>query len=125
MAPTRSKGPKTVEEYFAGVPEPYRAELERLRRTIRKAAPKAEEVLSYAMPAFRQGRILVYYAAFKDHLSLFVASPGVRRRFATELRPFEAGRGTLRFTPEKRIPADLVARIIRARIAENAARSAR
>lgn len=110
--------PKTVNEYMAAVPARQRAALQRLRRTIKAAAPDAEEVISYRMPAFRQGRMLVYYAAFKDHCSLFVGSDKVRREFAAELRPFKAGKGTLQFTPETPIPAGLVKKIVKARLAE-------
>ena len=122
MQPKRASGPKTVDEYMARVPPKFRTALQRLRKTIKAAAPDAEEVISYQMPAFRQDGMLVYYAAFKDHCSLFVASDQVRRQFAAELKPFETGKGTLRFTPERPLPADLVTRIVKARVAENAAR---
>lgn len=114
--------PKTVDEYLARVPPKFRPALERLRKTIRAAAPDAEEYIGYGMPAFRQEGYLVYYAAFKDHCSLFVASDTVRRQFSAELKPFERGKGTLHFTPERPIPARLVTRIVKARLAENAAR---
>ena len=98
--------------------------LRRLRRTIQAAAPDAEEILSYGMPAFRQRRILVYFAAFKDHCSLFVGSAGVRRQFSAELGPFMTGKGTARFTPDRPLPARLVTRIVKARVAEIAVRRA-
>lgn len=113
----------TVDEYLARVPAEMRAALEGLREAIRSAAPEAEEVISYQIPAFRQNGILVYYAAFRDHCSFFVGSLAVRRRFAAELKPFASGKGTLRFTPQKPIPRALVRRIVKARIAENAARA--
>jgi uncharacterized protein YdhG (YjbR/CyaY superfamily) len=112
----------SVDEYLAGVPPTFRTELERMRRTILAAAPGAEEVISYRMPAVRQNGILVYYGAFADHLSLFVASHSVRAALATDLKPFESGKGTLRFTPERPIPSRLVTRIVKARVAENAKR---
>lgn len=114
--------PKTVDEYMALVPPTFRTALLRLRKTIKTAAPDAEEVISYHMPAFRQNGMLVYYAAFKDHCSLFVASDKVRRQFSAELKPFEAGKGTFHFTPERPLPPDLVRRIVKARVAENTAR---
>lgn len=113
--------PKTVDEYLARVPPKSRAALQRLRKTIRAAAPKAEEIISYRMPAFRQKRILVYYAAFEDHCSLFVANSKVRNRFSAELKPFLSGKGTVRFTPDRPLPAGLVTRIVKALVAENAA----
>ena len=114
-----------MEEYLAGVPPTYRAALRKLRATIRAAAPGAVEVVSYAMPAFRQNGMLVYYAAFKDHGSLFIGSAKVRRQFARELAPFAAGKGTVRFTLARPLPTGLVTRIVRARVAENAARRSR
>ena len=114
--------PKTVDEYLASVPPESRIALQRLRKIIKAAAPDAEEVISYHMPAFRQNGILVYIAAFKDHCSFFVGSPKIRRQFAAELKPFAAGKGTFHFTPDRPLPARLVTRIVKARIAENAAR---
>ena len=122
MASKRATAPKTVNEYMAQVPPEFRVLLQRLRKTIKAAAPGAEEVISYGMPAFRQKRMLVYYAAFKDHCSLFVGSATVRHDFAAEFKPFEAGKGTLQFTPEHPLPADLVTRVVKARLSENAAR---
>ncbi len=118
----RSPKPKNVDAYMAGIPPKFRIPLQRLRKTIRAAAPEAEEIISYRMPAFRQNGILVYFAAFEDHCSLFVGSPTVRRRFAAELKPFMTGKGTVRFTPDRPLPDRLVTRIVKARLAENAAR---
>jgi uncharacterized protein YdhG (YjbR/CyaY superfamily) len=117
--------PATVDEYLTRVPPRFRPILERLRKTIKAAAPRAEEVISYQMPAYRQNGILVYFAAFRDQCSLFVASERVRGQSSVELKPFAAGRGTLRFTPERPIPARLVTRIVKARVAEDAARGSR
>jgi uncharacterized protein YdhG (YjbR/CyaY superfamily) len=124
-ATERSGGPgeRAVEKYLADVPDEFRSSIEALRSTIRAAAPDAEEVIGYRMPAFRSNGMLVYYAAFRDHCSLFVASSRVRARFAEELRPFESGKGTLRFTPDRPIPKNLIRRIVRARLAENAAKA--
>jgi uncharacterized protein YdhG (YjbR/CyaY superfamily) len=107
------------------VPTKFRLALQRLRKTIKAVAPDAEEVISYGMPAFRQNGMLVYYAAFKDHCSFFVGSAQCRREFSTELKPFERGKGTLHFTPERPLPSDLVTRIVKARVAENASRRSR
>lgn len=100
-----------------------RAALQKLRKTIKAAAPEAEEVISYNMPAFRHQGILVYYAAFKDHCSLFVGSAAAHKKFAVELKPFAGGKGTVHFTPERPLPAALVTRIVKARVAENEARA--
>ena len=125
MGVPAASGTKAVDAYLSKAPPEMRAALEDLRGTIRKAAPRAEEVLSYRIPAFRQDGILVYYAAFRDHCSFFIGSVVTQRTFAAELKPFAAGKGTVHFTPERRLPATLVARIVKARVAENAARAAR
>lgn len=122
MALQRAAAPKTVDEYMARVPIRFRATLERLRRTIKAAAPDVEEVISYQMPAYRLNGMLVYFAAFRGHCSFFPGSAGVLRRFSNELKPFRAGKGTIRFTPDRPLPDPLVARIVKARIAEHAAR---
>ncbi len=122
MEPQRAPAPKTVDEYLARVPPKFRAPLRRLRNTIKAAAPDADEVISYQMPAFRQNGMLVYYAAFKDHCSFFVASAQVRHEFSAEMKPFETGKGTLQFKPDRPLPDGLVTRIVKARVAENAAR---
>jgi uncharacterized protein YdhG (YjbR/CyaY superfamily) len=119
-------GPTDVEDYLAALPEDQGAALEKLRKTIRAAAPEATEMISYQMPTFKDhGRVLVYYAAFKDHCSLFPASEAVMKALGEELKPYFAGKGTLRFTPDKPIPAALVKKIVKARIEENAARGRR
>jgi uncharacterized protein YdhG (YjbR/CyaY superfamily) len=111
-------GPASVEEYLAAVPERERAVLEKLRRTIRSAAPKATETISYQMPAFKQdGRFLVSYAAFKDHCSLFPGA-AVTEIYGEELKPFISGKGTLSFTVGHPIPAALVRKIVKVRLGE-------
>lgn len=117
--------PKTVDGYMERVPPKFRPMLQRLRKTIHAAAPDAKEIISYRMPAFRQDRIIVYFAAFEDHCSLFVPSSAVRRRFAAELKPFLSGKGTVRFTPDRPLPAGLVTRIVKALVVDKAVRRPR
>lgn len=118
--------PSSVEDYLAALPKESRAALEKLRKTIKAAAPEATETLSYHMPAFKDhGRILVYYAAFKDHYSLFPASGKVIEALGEELKPYFTGKGTIRFHADKPLPAALVKKIVKVRIEENAARSLR
>jgi uncharacterized protein YdhG (YjbR/CyaY superfamily) len=113
----------SVEDYLAALPEEQRIALEKLRKTIRAAAPKATETISYQMPAFKQdGRFLVSYAAFKDHCSLYPASTAVMETLGDELEPYFSGKGTLRFRADEPIPAALVRKIVRVRLEENAAR---
>ena len=114
--------PTGVDDYLAALPDAARAALEKLREVIKAAAPEATETISYQMPAFRVGgRFLVSYAAFKDHLSLFPASYAVMETLGDELEPYVSGKGTLRFTADKPIPAELVTKIVKARIEENRA----
>ncbi len=112
----------SVDEYLKSAPKEMRTALLDLRKTIKAAAPDAEEVISYQMPAFRQNGMLVYYAAFKDHCSFFPGSAKIRNQFSSELKPFEAGKGTYHFSPDHPLPTDLVTRIVKARVAENVAR---
>jgi uncharacterized protein YdhG (YjbR/CyaY superfamily) len=114
--------PTSVEDYLAALPEASRATLEKLRATIKAVAPEATETISYQMPTFKDhGRFLVSYAAFKDHCSLFPASGKVLEAHGEELKPYFSGKGTLRFTADKPIPAALVKKIVKTRIEENAA----
>jgi uncharacterized protein YdhG (YjbR/CyaY superfamily) len=118
--------PTSVEDYMAALPERSRAALEKLRETIKTAAAEATETISYHMPAFKDhGRILVYYAAFKDHYSLFPASSKVIEAHMDELKPYFTGKGTIRFHADKPLPAALVKKLVKARIEENAARRRR
>jgi uncharacterized protein YdhG (YjbR/CyaY superfamily) len=115
--------PADVEKYLAALPNDQRVLLERLRKTIRAAAPHATETISYQMPAFRDGdRLLVSYAAFKDHCSLFPMSLKVIDDHRDELQGHLSGRGTIRFLPDRPLPAALVRKIVKERLAENAAR---
>ena len=113
----------SVSAYLRDQPKDVRAALEKLRSTILAAAPHATETISYGMPAFKDGdRVLVYYAAFKDHYSLFPASKGVLETMREELAPYVAGKGTLRFEYSKRLPVTLIKKVVKIRLKENAAR---
>ncbi len=125
MAKRPTAAPASVDAYLENVPPDQRAALEALRKAIRAAAPDADEVISYRIPAFRQNGILVYFAAFEDHCSFFPGSVVTQQKFAAELKPFAAGRGTIHFTPARPLPAGLVTRIVKARIAENEGRAKR
>ncbi len=112
-----------VDDYLTALPPDQRAALEHVRATIRAAAPDATEAISYGMPAFKQnGRGLVGYAAFKAHCSLFPMSSAVIAGLAGELEGFATSKGTIRFTPGAPLPDALITRIVRARLAELAAR---
>lgn len=108
-----------VDAILAALPADQRTALQSLRASIAAAAPEAEDAISYAAPAFRyRGHPLVAYAAAKGHLSFFPMSPGALDAFRAELAGYKLSKGTVRFTPDHPIPADLVARIVGARIAE-------
>jgi len=113
----------TIDAILAALPADQREAMQALRETIAAAAPEAAEAISYGMPAFRyRGRSLVYYAAFKAHCSLFPASGAVIAAFRDELAGFSTSKGTLKFTPQHPIPAELVTRIVHRRVAEIDAR---
>jgi len=115
--------PVTVEDYLSTLPDDRRAVVEQLRDTIRASARDAEETIAYEMPAFRSsGRFLVSYAAYKAHYSLFPASDAVVEACGEALRPYLAGRGTIRFPANRPIPFGLVTKVVEARVAEDAAR---
>ncbi len=109
---------KTIDEYIETAPPEVQAKLEQMRQIIRKAAPGAEETISYQMPAFKLNGILVYFAAFKDHIGFFPTSSGVAA-FKSELAPYKTSRGTIQFPLDKPIPASLVQRIVAFRVKEN------
>lgn len=107
-----------IDGYLAGLPAGQRAALGRLRRAIRAAAPDAEECLSYGMPAFRLGKVVAGFAAYRKHLSYFPFSGTTLPAHAGLLRGWERTKSALHFTPERPLPASLVRTLVRARIAE-------
>lgn len=118
----KGKIAKNVDEYLAAVPPDQRAALERLRKIIRTAAPKATEVISYGMPGYKYHGMLVYFAAFKNHCSFFPGSGGLER-YGSELAGYQTSKGTIRFTLDKPLPATLVRKLVKVRAAENEARA--
>ena len=118
--------PTSVDDYLATLPEDRRAAVQELRETIKAAAPEATETIAYLMPALRtHGQFLVSYAAFKRHYSLFPASEAVVEALGDELTPYLAGKGTIRFPAGAPIPVDTVTKIVKIRLAENAAHAGR
>lgn len=112
--------PQTIDEYLAPLSAEKRAALERLRKDIRAAVPEAEECISYQVPAFRlHGKMLVWFAAATNHCSFY---PGaVVEDMKDELAGYSISKGTIRFPPDEPLPASLVRKLVRARIAKNAA----
>lgn len=118
--------PQTHEEYLAGLGEDKRAALEELRKTIREAAPDAEEVISYQLPAFRlDGRVLVAFGATAKHCAFYPMSASTVEAHRDELEDYDTGKGTIRFQADNPLPAPLVRKLVEARIAENAAQQQR
>ena len=115
-------GYRTIDEYIAAFPEDVQAQLQALRATIRAAAPEAEERISYAMPAFAQNGILVYFAAAKKHIGLYPTASGIAA-FQDELSVYESSKGAVRFPIDRPLPMDLVTKIVTFRVAENRARA--
>ena len=111
---------KTVDEYLAGTPEPARSTLKHVRAVIKSVVPKeTTEVISYRIPMFKYKGMLVGYAAFAKHCSLFPTGSGVIERFAKELKPYRTSKGTIQFLSGKPLPDALLKKIVKQRIKEN------
>jgi uncharacterized protein YdhG (YjbR/CyaY superfamily) len=116
---TEDTAPRSIDEYIAGFPTDVQEILQKVRSTIREAAPDAEETISYKIPTFTlKGRYLIYFAGYKKHISLYPAPIGVAE-FRAELAPYQSGKGTAKFPLAKPIPHDLIARIVKFRAREN------
>lgn len=117
-AEKRKGAPKSVEEYLAGVAEPARSTLSTVRAAIRSAVPaEATEVISYGIPAFKYKGVLVWYAGFSEHCSLFPTA-SVVETFKKELEGYPTSKGTIQFPTDKPLPSALVRKIVKARVAE-------
>jgi uncharacterized protein YdhG (YjbR/CyaY superfamily) len=119
---TNHKTPKTIDEYIAGFPQEVQEILEKLRKTIRKAAPDAEEKISYQIPAFTLKGNLVHFAAFKKHIGFYPRTTAIEK-FKNELSVYEGGKGTVRFSLDNPIPFALISKIVKFRVRENLERA--
>jgi uncharacterized protein YdhG (YjbR/CyaY superfamily) len=115
--------PQDIDEYLAGVPEPARGTLEKVRTSVRSAAAEATEAISYGMPTFEYKGNLVAFAAFSKHCSFFPMSYAVIKAFQKELKPFDVVKGTIHFPLDQPLPAALVKKMVKARIAEQERRA--
>lgn len=117
--------PKTIDEYLAALSADKRAALEKLRKTIRAAAPNAEECISYQLAAFRQNGMLVAFGASANHCAFYPMSATTIAAHKDELSDYDTSKGTIRFQPDKPLPAALVRKLVKARLAENLGRSSK
>jgi uncharacterized protein YdhG (YjbR/CyaY superfamily) len=115
------KGPTTIEKYISARPAPVRRILRRIRNVVRRAAPDAEETISYGIPAFTLNGVLLYFAAFKNHIGVY---PPVRgdARLERALARYAGDKGNLRFPLDQEIPYELIARIVKLRVRQNRAK---
>jgi uncharacterized protein YdhG (YjbR/CyaY superfamily) len=112
------KKPKSIDEYINGFPDEIQDILTQIRTTIKKAAPQAEEVISYGMPAFRMNGILVWYAAHSKHIG-FYPKVSAMNKFMKALACYKVAKGSVQFPLDKPMPLELISRIVKFRIIEN------
>jgi uncharacterized protein YdhG (YjbR/CyaY superfamily) len=119
MRKAGAPAPKDIDEYLAGVPEPARSTLHKLRVTIRSVLPaEATENISYGMPAFRYKGPLLYFSAFAKHCSLFPGNASLIAKFKDDLKGYATAKGTIRFPSDKGLPVALVKKLVKARVAD-------
>ncbi len=109
---------KNIDEYLSTISKDVRIKLQQIRETIHKAAPKGEEVISYNIPAFKQNNVLVYFAAFKDHIGFFPTSKPIVV-FKKELSKYKTSKGTIQFPLDEPIPYSLIKKITKFRVKED------
>jgi uncharacterized protein YdhG (YjbR/CyaY superfamily) len=117
--------PNDVDEYLAGIPEPARGTLNKMRATIRSAVPsEATETISYRIPAFKHNGVLVWFAAFSTHCSLFPTA-SVIEAFKNELKGYSISKGTIHFPTDKPLPTALIKKLVKARVAQHESKKRR
>lgn len=115
--------PETIDGYLKNIPEVPRNTLEKIRKAIRSAAPKATEIISYQIPTFKQEYALIAFAAFKNHCSVFAMSDAVMKTLAEELKPYDCKGVTIHFPLDKPLPSALIKKIVHLRLVEDATRA--
>ncbi len=116
------QAPQTIDEYIASFPHDVQEILQKIRMTIRKTAPEAEEAIKYQIPTFTLKGNLVHFAAFKKHIGFYPAPTGIEK-FKNELAAYKGAKGTVRFPLDKPIPYDLISEIVKFRVGENLGRA--
>jgi uncharacterized protein YdhG (YjbR/CyaY superfamily) len=119
---TDQKAPQSIDEYIAGFPPDLQEILEKIRLTIRQAAPKAEEAIKYQIPTFTLNGNLVHFAAFKKHIG-FYPTPTGTEKFKKELAAYESAKGSIKFPLDRPIPFGLISKIVKFRVKENLAKT--
>lgn len=120
---TKPTTPRDIDAYIASFPEDVQDKLEKIRATIKKAAPDAQETISYEIPTFTlNGKYLIYFAAYKKHIAVYPAPTEVEK-FKKEVELYGSGKGTLKFPLNQRIPYGLISRIVKYRVKENLAKA--
>jgi uncharacterized protein YdhG (YjbR/CyaY superfamily) len=115
---SKSKKPGTIDEYICGFPQEIQAILQYIRKTIKEAAPEAQEAIAYQMPTFKLKGNLVHFAAFTNHIGFYPVPSGIEK-FKTELSIYKQGKGSVQFPLDKPIPYDLIRKIVEFRVIEN------
>jgi len=115
---------KDIDDYIALQPENLKAKLEKIRATIQAAAPNAKEVISYQMPAFKQHGVLVYFAAFKNHIGFFPTASGIKN-FTQEFKYLKFSKGAVQFPLDSPIPYSLITKIVKFRVQEDLEKKSR
>ena len=118
----KSRVPEDIDEYIEGFPNNVQKILQKIRKTIQKAAPDATEAISYAIPTFKLNGNLIHFAAYKNHIGLYPAPRGVDE-FKNDMARYEGGKGTARFPLDEPIPYDLITRIVKYRVKKHMERS--
>jgi uncharacterized protein YdhG (YjbR/CyaY superfamily) len=124
-AKTKPAAPNGIEDYLAGVPEPAHTTLQKVRSAIRSALPSgATETISYKIPAFKHGEVIIWFAAFAKHCSIFPTAR-IIELFHDDLKPYTVSKGTIQFPTNKPLPAALIKKMVKARLAQIAAKKHR
>ena len=121
MKKSSKKPPKNVDDYIGGYPKDVQAILEKIRTTIRRAAPEAEETISYGIPTFKLNGPLIYFAAFKSHIGIYPVTPDIKKKL--DLSGYEGGKGTIKLPLDEPIPYGLISRIVKFKVQQKKRRA--
>jgi len=122
MMETNKTAPKDIDEYIVGFPKDIQTILQKIRKTIKKAAPEAQEKIGYQMPTFTLNGNLVHFAAFKNHIG-FYPTPSGTEKFKKEISVYKAAKGSIQFPLDQPIPYELISQIVEFRVKENLAKA--